>query len=239
MVAADLEVGRVVARRDLERPGAELALDAFVGDRGHAPLDEGDDDLLADEVAVALVAGVNRDCDVGEDRRRPHRSDRDLARAVGERIADVRERVVLVLVLHLEVGERGPVTGAPVDDPARAVDPAALVEVDEPAHDRAVVALVHREARAPVVERGSEAAELAHDGAAVALEPLLDVGVEAFTAQVALAASLLRERAPDRGPRRDAGVVVARLEQRVEPAHPVPADERVLERELQAVADRQ
>jgi hypothetical protein len=115
----------------------------------------------------------------------------------------------------------------------------ALVEVDEPAHDGAVVALVHREARAPVVERGAQQAELAHDRAAVALEPLLDIGVEAVAAEVALAAPLLRERAADRRPRGDAGVVVAGLEERVEAPHPVPAHERVLERELEAVADRQ
>ena len=108
VVAADLEVRRVVARRDLERAGAELALHALVGDHRHAPLDEGDDDLLADEVAVPLVVGMDGDRDVGEDRRRPNGRDRDVAGAVGERIADVRERVVCVLVLDLEVRERRP-----------------------------------------------------------------------------------------------------------------------------------
>ena len=239
VVATDLEVGRVVARRDLERTGPELAVDALVGDHRNAPLDERNHHFLADQVAVAVVVRMHGDRDVGEDRRRPHRCDRDVAGAVGERVADVREGVVFVLVLDLEVGESGPVARAPVDDPVRPIDPAALVEVDEPAHDGAVVALVHREPRAPVVERGAELAELAHDRAAVALEPVLDVGVEAVAAQVALAPALLRERAADRRPGRDARVVVAGLEERVEAAHPVPADERVLERELQAVADRQ
>ena len=144
-----------------------------------------------------------------------------------------------LLVLDLEVGERRQVARAPVDDPVALVDPAALVEVDEPAHDRAVVGGVHREALAPVVERGAEQAELGHDRPAVALEPLPGVGLEALAAEVALGLALLRELAPDRGPGGDAGVVVAGLEERVEAAHPVPADERVLERELQAMADRE
>ena len=59
VVAADLEVDRVVTRRDLERAGAELGLHPLVRDHRHAPLDEGDDDLLADEVAVALVVGMD------------------------------------------------------------------------------------------------------------------------------------------------------------------------------------
>ena len=65
MVAADLEVLRVVARGDLERAGAEVGLDALVGDDRHAPLDERHDRLLADQVAVALVVGVHGDRDVG------------------------------------------------------------------------------------------------------------------------------------------------------------------------------
>src|SRR4051794_22538542 len=55
VVAADLEVGRVVTRRDLQRARAELALDALVRDHGHARLRPRDDHLAADERAVAIV----------------------------------------------------------------------------------------------------------------------------------------------------------------------------------------
>ena len=50
VVATDLEVEGVVARRDLERARPERGLDARVRDDGHAPLDERDDDLAADRV---------------------------------------------------------------------------------------------------------------------------------------------------------------------------------------------
>src|SRR5207253_6071137 len=114
-----------------------------------------------------------------------------------------------------------------------------LVEMDEPANDGAAVALVHREAGAPVVERGAQQPELAHDRPAVALEPCLGVGVEAVPPELALSLALFPQLSADRRPRREAAVVVAGLEERVEAAHPVPADEGVLERELEAVADRQ
>ncbi len=77
--AADLEVRGVVARRHLKRTGAELGLDALVRDHRHAALDEGDDDLLADEAGVPLVLGMHGDGDVGEDRRRAHGRDRHVA----------------------------------------------------------------------------------------------------------------------------------------------------------------
>ena len=235
----DLEVHGVVPGSDLERAGAELGIDLVVRDDWHLPLDEGDDDLPADELAVALVVRVDGDGDVGEDGRRPHGGDRHVARAVSEQVPDVGERVVDLLRLELEVGERRSVARAPVRDPVVAVDPAATVQVDEPADDRPVVVLVHREARARVVERRADPTELRHDRPAVACEPVLDVRVEALASEIALALPFLRECPPDRRPGRDPGMVVAGLEQRVEPAHPVPAHERVLERELEHVADRQ
>ena len=95
---------------------------------------------------------MHGDRDVGQDRRRPHGRDRDVAGAVRERVADVRERVVGLVVLDLEIGECRLVLRAPVHDPVAAVDPALAVEVHEPAHHRRVVARVHREALPPVVE---------------------------------------------------------------------------------------
>ncbi len=120
-------------------------------------------DLLADEAGVALVVGMDGDGDVGEDRRRPHGRDRHVARAVGQRIADVDELVVHLHVVELEVGERAEVERAPVDDAVVAVEPAALPEVDEELQDGADVAVVHREALAPVVHRRAHAPELRHD----------------------------------------------------------------------------
>ncbi len=136
VVAADLEVERIVARGDLERPGTEAGLHPLVGDDRHAALDNGDDGLLADDGCIALVAGVDGDSDVGENRRRPHGRDRDVTRAVRERVADVVERVVDVRVVDLEIRDRAAAAWAPVDDAAGAVDPAAPVEMHEEAQTR-------------------------------------------------------------------------------------------------------
>ena len=134
--------------------------------------------------------------------------------AVDERIADVRERVVDVDVRDLEVGERGQVERAPVDDPVRAVDPALLPQVDEEAHDGADVRLVHREALAAVVERGADAAELHHDLAAVLAQPLPDALLERLAAEVVPRLPFEREVLLDGVLGRDARVVVAGLEER-------------------------
>ena len=211
---------------------------ALVRDDGDVALEVGDDHLAPDGVLVPLVGGMHRDRDVGEDRRRTDGRDRDavLPVAVGERVADRDERVVHVLVHDLEVRDRRLVERAPVDDAVRAVDPAAVPEPDEERHDGADVVVVHREALARVVERGSEAPVLAHDRSPGLLEPLPRALDERLAPDVVARQPLLRELLLDDVLGRDARVVVPGLPERVEAAHPVPADEDVLERAVQGVA---
>ena len=237
VVAADLPILRIVARRDLEGARAEVHLHTLVGDHGHSPFDERDDGLLAHQPAVALVIRVHGDGDVGEDRRRTHGRNRDLPVCVCERVAHVRERVVDLDVSELEIRERGQVKRAPVDDPVRAVDPALVPEVNEEPHHGPDVGVVHGEALAPVVQRGADAPELDHDLAAVLVEPFPDERHECFAAEVLARLALLGEVLLDRVLGRDAGVVIAGLEEHVVSLHPARADDRVRERELKRVAE--
>ena len=179
---------------------------------------------------------MHRHGDVGEDRRRTDGRDRDVPRTVGERVARVGERVVHVLVDDLEVGDRGLVEGAPVDDPVRAVEPAALPQVDEEPHHGLDVRVVHREPLAVVGERRAQAAELAHDRPAGALEVIPDALDERLPAELLPRRPLAQELLLDDVLRRDPGVVVAGLPERVEALHPVPADEHVLDRAVERVA---
>ena len=105
----------------------------------------------------------------------------------------------------------------------------------EEAHDRAHVALVHREPGAAVVERGAHAPELLEDLAAVFLEPRPDSLLERLAADLPPRRPFRDQRLLDDALRRDAGMVVPRLEQGVEPLHPLQPDQRVAERELQRV----
>ena len=151
VAAADLEVVGVVAGRDLQRAGAELGLDVIVGDDLQLAPDERQDRGLADQALVALVVGLHRDRGVGEHRLRAHRGDRDRARAGGERVVDVVERVGDLALLDLEVGDRRAAARIPVDHVAVAVDVALLVERDEDLQHRLGVGGVEREALVVVV----------------------------------------------------------------------------------------
>ena len=235
MVPPDLEVGRVVPRSDLQRSRSELRVDAIVRDDRHAPLDDRHEHFPADQVPVALVLRVHRDRDVGEHRRRTHRRDGHRAPALHEGVARVGQRVVDLEVLDLEVRDRRLAVGAPVDDPVRAVHPAALVQVHEEAHHGADVSVVHGEALALVVERAAEPPELAHDHAAVLAQPLPDALDERLASDLLPRRALFAQLLLHHRLRRDAGVVVTGLPERVEAAHPVQADQHVLERPVQRV----
>jgi hypothetical protein len=124
---------------------------------------------------------------------------------------------------------------APVDDPVVPVDPALAVEVHEEGHHCAHVAVVHGEPLAAVVERRADPPELPHDRPPVAAQPVPDVRLERLAAELAARRAFPLEVLLDGGLRGDARVVVAGLEERVEPAHAVPADERVRERQLERV----
>ena len=235
MVATDLPVHQVVAGRDLHSARAERGIDTLVRDDRHAPLGDRDDRLLPDEVAVALVVGVHRDGDVGKHRRRPRGRDRQVAVALGERIADPGQRVVHVDVAHLEVRHSARAPGAPVHDPRPAVDVALVREVDEEAHHRACVLVVHREAVAPVVEGSAKRPQLLHDLAAVVADELPAQLHEALAADVLGRLAVIGEPASHHRLQRDPGVVVSGLPESVEVAHAVPADEDVLRRGVQRV----
>ncbi len=133
---ADLKVHDVVAGGYLESAGAEGGVDRFVGDDGDVALDDGQEHLPADHRLVALVGGVHGDGDVGEDRLRPRGGDGDVLAAslpgvVEERVADVPEVALRLVVLDLQVGDGGVAARAPVGDPLAAIDEAVVVELDE------------------------------------------------------------------------------------------------------------
>ena len=234
--AADLEVARVVPRRDLERAGSELGIDVLVGDDRQPSPDERQDRRLADQTGVALVLRVHRDRRVREHRLGAHRRDRHRARTGLERVIDHVQRVLDGALLHLEVGYRRAQAGIPIDQIVIAVDEALLVEPHEDVRDGAHVVVVHREALVRVVERRAQRPELALDRVAVLLPPMPDPPDELLAADLLAARALALQQLLDLALCRDAGVVRPEDPLGPAPPHPRHPDARVLDRGVQRVA---
>ena len=126
-----------------------------------------------------------------------------------ERVAQVPQVAVDVLVLDLDVGERRRAARTPVDDALAAVDEALVEPVDEDLAHGQLVARVHREPLVRVVARAAHRLELADDRRAVLAPPLPARLDEPLAPDVVARQPLLGELLLDLVLRRDACVIRA------------------------------
>ena len=257
MPLADRVVVEVVRGRDLDHAGAEGLVDVVVGDHRDAAAGQRQLHALAMQREVARVLRMHHHRGVAEHGLRAGGGDHDvvaglaqglhavgidldvfIGRAIRERIADRPHVAVFFLAGHFQVGDRGLQHRVPVDQALAAVDQALRVQAHEGLGDRLAGHRVHGEHAARPLAAGAEPAHLPLDGAAGLRLPcphLLDEGVAAQRV-AGLALALEHQVAADHHLGGDAGVVGAHLPQRAMAAHPVVADQRVLQRVLERMA---
>src|SRR5690606_22009637 len=142
-------------------------------------------DILADEIAIALILGVDRHGRVAQHGLRPGRGNRDEAsRLPLDGVADMPQMALDLDLLHLEIGDGGEEARVPVDEALVLVDQPLGMEGDEDLDDGLRETLVHREALARPVAGGAEALQLVDDGAAGLLLPGPDAFHEAVAPEV-------------------------------------------------------
>ncbi len=227
MALAHRIVVEVMRRRDLDAAGAEGLVDVVVGDDRDFAIGERQLERLADQMHVALVGRIDRHRDVAQHGFRTRGGDRQMAAAIGQRVADVPHRTVLFLGHDFEVGHRGAQHRVPVDQALAAIDQALFEQSHEHFGHGLRQPVVHREVFAAPVGRGAQAAHLAGDGGAGLFFPFPHFFDEFFAAQV-MARNLLRIELPfDHDLGGDAGMVGAGNPRRVEAAHAVVARQAI------------
>ena len=105
---------------------------------------------------------------------------------IGHIVFQMEQVAVLLLVDNLLVGESRLSLRVPVHHAQAAIDVALAIEVYEHLDDAGRTLLVHREGSAVPVARGSQAAQLLQDDAAVLVGPLPSVLEELIARQVVL-----------------------------------------------------
>ena len=222
----------VVGRGDLDKAGAKVGVDMPILKDGDLAVDDGELDGLAHEGGLLGVLRGDGDARVAEHGLGARGGDDDVVLAVdrlGQRVAQVPQVALLVLVLGLVVRDSGGAVGAPVDDALAAVDQAVVVPVAEHlAHGLGVV-LVHGEALVVEVDGAAHALDLLDDDAAVLVGPI-PAGVDKLVATDLQAADALAlELLVDLGLRGDTGVVGAQHPARGLAAHAGHTDDGVLD----------
>ena len=242
---ADFEIIEVVARRDLDRARSQFRVGMLVRHHLEAAASDRLENILADHILVARIVGMHGDRHVGEHRFRTRRRDDDMVaaicqrHAIGERIAEAPEAALGLHRLHFQVGNGGAEMRVPVDEALVAIEEAALVQLHEGPDHGLRKALVHGEAFIGPVHGAAQATQLARDRPAAFRLPVPDLGDEILAAIVGALFALRIELTLHHHLRRDAGMVGAHHPQRILAAQPLVADDDVLQRIVERVADMQ
>ncbi len=222
----------VVGRGDLDEAGAKVGIDMPILKDGDLAVDDRQHDGLTHEGGLLEVLRGDGNARVAEHGLGACGGDDDVVLAVdrlGQRVAQVPQVALLVLVLGLVVRDGGGAVGAPVDDTLAAINQAVVVPVAEHlAHGLGIV-LVHGEALVVEVDGAAHALDLLDDDTAVLVGPI-PAGVDKLVATDLQAADALAlELLVDLGLRGDTGVVGAEHPARGLAAHAGHTDDGVLD----------
>ena len=252
---ADGKIVRVVRRRDLDAPGAELLVHICVGDDHElARRKEGMHQLLADQVRVSRVLGVHSDGHVAQHRLETSSGDSQKFVTVFYEIFKCHNHAHLhlvgsagngkecalgdLVVVHLQVRQRRAKVRGPVHETDVPEHFSLFVESTERlSHGHAQVR-VHREELARPVQGGGHSRGLLADVGTLLFLPLPHAAQKGVTAHVVSRFTLvLVQQLLDHRLGRNACVVSARQPQGVLAAHAVPASHAVLNRHGQRMTD--
>ena len=233
---AHLEVVGIVGGGDLHHAGALFHVGVLVAHDGDLLVQQGQDHVAAVEMGVAGIFRIHRHGSIAQHGFRPGGGQLQHLPGLLYRVEQVIELALLLLVLHLGVGDGGIAAGAPVHHPVAPVDEALLVQPHEHLHHRPVEPLVHGEALPGPVAAGAQLLLLFYDAPAVFLPPLPGPLQEALPAQILLGQPLLAQGVDDLHLGGDGGVVGARQPQGGVALHAVIAGEHVLGHGVHGVA---
>ena len=222
----------VVGRGDLNEAGTEVGVDMPILKDGDLAIDDGELDGLAHECGLLGVLRGDSDARVAEHGLGARGGDDDVVLAVnrlGQRVAQVPQVALLVLILGLVVRDSGGAVGAPVDDALAAVDQTVVVPVAEDLAHGLRVVLVHGKSLVIEVDGAAHALDLLDDDAAVLVGPI-PAGVDKLiAADLQAADALALELLVDLSLRGDTGVVGTEHPARGLAAHTGHTDDGILD----------
>ena len=133
MTPTGLKVVEVVSRRDFDRPCPEFPIDEeSISHDGNVSLGERKADSFPDQVAVPGVFRMHRHGGVAQHSLRSRRRDDQAGGGViGQRVGDMVELPLVVLVFDLDVRQRRQAAGAPVNQALPPVDQSFFVQADK------------------------------------------------------------------------------------------------------------
>ncbi len=163
----------VMSGGDFEGARAKFAVHVFIGNDGHFAVEDGHQHRAPHIFSVAVILRVDCHGGITQDGLRAGGGNRDILRGViRQHILEVVQETRLGGIFHLQVRDSGSQPRRPVDHPPAAVDESLFVEAHKGFPHCPAESLVEGEALPLPVARGTQAADLRGDDAAVLVFPL-------------------------------------------------------------------
>ena len=233
---AHLEVVGIVGRSDLHTSGSFIQLCVLVPHNRNPSAHQRQDAIFSDQMLVPPVLRVHRNGGIAQKRFGSCGGHLQIAASAHQRVADVPEMALLLLIVHFGVGNGGPAVGAPVDDALASVNQALFIKLYKDLFHRPGAALVHGEALSGPIAGGAHFLQLRHDPIAVFFLPVPCPLQKFLSAQVLLGQALFAHGLHDFGLGGNGSMVRSRQPERVIALHPFVTDENILQGIVQSVS---
>ena len=224
----NFKVVGVVGGGDLHDTGALGHIGVLIADDGDLLVQQGQHHMAAVQMGVAGILAVDSHSSIAQHSLGAGGSQLQHLAGLLDRVQQMPEAAVLLLVLHLGVGDGGVAVGTPVDHAVAAVDQPLVVQMHEHFLDSLRAALVHGKALALPVAAAAQLFQLADDAVAELGLPGPGALQEAVAAHHLLGQALLTHGLHHLGLGGDGSVVGAGHPQGGVALHPLGADEDVL-----------
>ena len=222
----------VVSRRYLDEARAEIGVDMPILKDGDLAVDDGELDGLTHKGGLLGVLRGDSDARVAEHGLGARGGDDDVVLAVDrlvQRVAQVPQVALLVLIFGLVVRDGGGAVGAPVNDTLATVDQAVVVPIAEDLAHGLRVVLVHGKALVIEVNGAAHTLDLLDDDATVLVGPIPASVDKLVATDLQAANALALELLVDLGLRGDTGVIGSEHPARGLAAHAGHTDDGVLD----------
>ena len=228
----------VVRGSDLDEAGTEARVHVVIGEDGDLAVDDRQLDGLAHKGGLLGILGRDGHAGIAQHGLGTRGGNNNVILAVhrlGERVAQVPQMAVLVMVFGLVVRDSGGAVGAPVDDALTAIDQAVMIPIAKHATHGLGIIGIHGKALVVEVDRAAHALDLLDDDAAVLMGPI-PAGVDKLVATDLQAADALAlELLIDFGLRGDTRVIGTEHPARGLTAHARHTDDGILNRVVGSV----
>ena len=235
MAQTHLKVVGVVGRGDLDDTGALGHVGVLVADDGDLLVQQGQHHMAAVQMGIAGVIAVDGNSGIAQHGLGTGGSQLQHLAGLLDRVEQMPEAAVLLLVLHLGIRNGGVAVGAPVDHAVAAVDQALVVQTHEHFLDGLRAALVHGKALTLPVAAAAQLLQLADDAVAELGLPCPCTVQKTIAAHHLLGQALGTHGLHDLGLGGDGCVVGAGHPQGCVALHPLGADEHVLHGVIQCM----